>query len=79
MPSVTLARLLGQPEVSTFLRGLVARGRFANAYLFHGPPGTGKGTAALAFARALLCERRQAAAAAATTGDAAAAATGDAT
>src|SRR5262245_21212581 len=52
-----LSQLLSQPETSTFLRGVVAGGRFANAYLFHGPPGIGKGTAALAFARALLCER----------------------
>jgi DNA polymerase-3 subunit delta' len=35
----------------------VAGGRFANAYLCEGPAGVGKGTAALAFARALLCER----------------------
>jgi DNA polymerase-3 subunit delta' len=53
----TLFQLLGQPDVSAFLRGIVARGRYANAYLFHGPPGVGKGTAALAFARAALCER----------------------
>jgi DNA polymerase-3 subunit delta' len=49
--------LLGQPDVSAFLRGIVARGRYANAYLFHGPHGVGKCTAALAFARAALCER----------------------
>ena len=54
---VKLSELLGQPGASTFLRGVVAGGRFANAYLFHGPSGVGKGTAALAFARALLCER----------------------
>jgi len=57
MLDVKLASLLGQPDVSTFLRGIVARGRYANAYLFHGPAGVGKGTAALAFARAALCER----------------------
>lgn len=57
MPVVRLADLIGQPEVAPYLRGIVASGRFANAYLFHGPPGIGKGTAALAFARALLCER----------------------
>ncbi len=53
----SLSQLLGQPDVSAFLRGIVARGRYANAYLFHGLPGVGKGTAALAFARAVLCER----------------------
>lgn len=57
MPAITLAQLLGQSEVAAFLRGLVARQRYANAYLFHGPAGVGKGTAALAFARAALCDR----------------------
>src|SRR5262245_2267233 len=64
MLTATLATLLGQPEVSAFLRGIVARGRYANAYLFHGPHGVGKCTAALAFARAALCERVPGAAAA---------------
>ena len=57
MLDVKLANLLGQAEVSAFLRGIVSRGRYANAYLFHGPAGVGKATAALAFARAALCER----------------------
>ena len=45
----------GQPRATDSLRGLVARGRFANAYLFHGPAGVGKMSMALAFARAILC------------------------
>jgi DNA polymerase-3 subunit delta' len=57
MPTVTLSQLLGQAEVSAFLRGIVARQRYGNAYLFQGPAGVGKGTAALAFARAALCDR----------------------
>jgi DNA polymerase-3 subunit delta' len=57
MPVVRLADLIDQPAATEFLRGVVAGGRYANAYLFHGPAGIGKGTAALAFARALLCER----------------------
>lgn len=57
MLDVNLSGLIGQPEVSEFLRGIIARGRYANAYLLHGPAGVGKGTAALAFARAALCER----------------------
>jgi len=57
MPTVRLADLIDQPAASSFLRGVVASGRYATAYLFHGPAGVGKGTAALAFARAILCER----------------------
>lgn len=57
MPAPKLTELLGQTEVSAFLRGIVARQRYGNAYLFHGPAGVGKGTAALAFARAALCDR----------------------
>lgn len=57
MPAVALKQLLGQAEVADYLRGIVARGRYGNAYLFHGPAGVGKGTAALAFARAALCDR----------------------
>ena len=63
MIDITLGGLLGQPDVSAFLRGIVSRGRYANAYLFHGPSGVGKCTAALAFARAVLCERVHGAAA----------------
>jgi DNA polymerase-3 subunit delta' len=58
MTVVRLSELLGQPGPSTFLRGVVAGGRYANAYLFLGAAGVGKGTAALAFARALLCATR---------------------
>ncbi len=58
MGAVLLSELLGLPGPSEFLRGVVAGGRYANAYLFTGPAGVGKGTAALAFARALLCETR---------------------
>jgi DNA polymerase-3 subunit delta' len=66
MLDVRLADLLAQPGAAAFLRSVVPGGRYANAYLFHGPAGVGKGTAALAFARALLCERTVAGAHAAT-------------
>jgi DNA polymerase III subunit delta' len=54
-----LRELLGQPAAAELLQGVVKSGRPAHAYLFQGPAGVGKGTAALAFARALLCERPQ--------------------
>ena len=57
MAIVRLADLLDQPAAGGFLRSVVASGRFGTAYLLYGAPGIGKGTAALAFARALLCER----------------------
>lgn len=57
MAHASLSTLLGQPDVARFLRRIVSSGRYGNAYLFHGPHGVGKGTAALAFARAALCER----------------------
>src|SRR5262245_36234898 len=57
MPLHRLSDLLEQPDAVAFLKGVVTAGRFSNAYLFHGPAGVGKGTAALAFARAILCER----------------------
>jgi len=57
VPILRLADILGQPTAASFLKNVVARGRHANAYLFQGPAGVGKGTAALALARALLCER----------------------
>ena len=48
-----LDRVKGQPEVVRTLRGsLVAP---LHAYLFIGPPGTGRQEAAVAFAAALLC------------------------
>ena len=54
---VRLGELLGQENAASFLSGVVRQGRPSTAYLFQGPAGVGKGTAALAFARALLCER----------------------
>ncbi len=48
--------VVGQPRVVTLLRGCVEAGTVSHAYLFVGPPGGGKKTAARAFACALLCE-----------------------
>jgi DNA polymerase-3 subunit delta' len=55
MPAVQLTELIGQDRASEFLRNVVAGGRYGNAYLFHGPAGVGKFTAAISFARAILC------------------------
>jgi DNA polymerase III subunit delta' len=51
-------RVIGQARAVAALRGAVAAGRVAHAYLFHGPDGVGKRAAALALAQALECERR---------------------
>lgn len=48
--------IVGQPKALAFLRGTVVSQRVSHAYLFVGPPGAGKKTAARAFACALFCE-----------------------
>src|SRR5919108_1485746 len=53
--------LIAQDHVAAALRGAVAGGRVAHGYLFAGPRGVGKTTAARILAMALNCERRQAA------------------
>lgn len=52
-----LREIIGHRTVIRTLLNTVASGRVAHAYLFAGPEGVGKETAALAFARALLCTR----------------------
>src|SRR5213082_1558055 len=54
--------LIAQDHVAAALRGAVAGGRVAHGYLFAGPRGVGKTTAARVLAMALNCERRDAAA-----------------
>ncbi|MGQ9525367.1 MAG: DNA polymerase III subunit [Armatimonadota bacterium] len=51
------ADVVGQEEAIRTLQGAVASGHVAHAYLFHGPPGTGKSFVAQLFARAVNCER----------------------
>ncbi len=53
--------LLVQDHVAAALRGAVAGARVAHGYLFAGPRGVGKTTAARILAMALNCERRGAA------------------
>ena len=51
------ADLIVQDHVAAALRGAVAQGRVAHGYLFAGPRGVGKTTAARVLAMALNCER----------------------
>src|SRR2546430_12392610 len=53
--------LIVQTHVAAALRGAVAAGRVAHGYLFAGPPGVGKTTAARVLAVGLNCERPEAA------------------
>lgn len=54
---MALESILDQPRAVTLLRRALASGRVAHAYAFVGPTGSGRTTAALAWAAALLCER----------------------
>ncbi|MDT8435964.1 MAG: DNA polymerase III subunit gamma/tau [Gemmatimonadota bacterium] len=54
------SELIGQDHVSRTLRAAVEEGRAAHAYLFCGPRGIGKTTAARVLAMALNCEARSA-------------------
>jgi DNA polymerase-3 subunit delta' len=52
-----LGDLLGQARATTVLKNAIRRDRVAHAYLFWGPDGVGKATAARLFAQALNCEQ----------------------
>lgn len=56
MPACVFDELIGQARVAAFLSAAVASGTSSHAYLFVGPPGTGKHTAARALACALECD-----------------------
>ncbi len=48
--------LVGQEHIANTLKNAIARGRVGHAYLFSGPRGIGKTSAARIFAKALNCE-----------------------
>lgn len=50
--------VIGAERAQALLERALASGQTRHAYLFTGPDGVGKTTLALAFARALLCQRR---------------------
>jgi DNA polymerase-3 subunit gamma/tau len=55
----TFSDLVGQPHVTQTLRHAIERGQVAHAYLFCGPRGTGKTSAAKVLAKAVNCTNRQ--------------------
>jgi DNA polymerase III subunit delta' len=56
VPACVFDDLVGQEHVAAFLRSAVESGRASHAYLFVGPAGSGKRTAALRLACALVCD-----------------------
>ena len=53
--SQTFGEMVGQKVISTTLRQAVESGKISHAYLFPGPRGTGKTSAAKIFAKAMNC------------------------
>ena len=56
MPRTVWEDIIGQQRVTDLLRSAVTGDQVAHAYLFVGPPGAGKKTAAKALACAVLCQ-----------------------
>jgi len=52
----TFTEIIGQDHITTTLRNAIRRGRLAHAYLFSGPRGVGKTSAARILTKAMNCE-----------------------
>lgn len=50
--------IFGQGQVRDFFRATIASGRVGHAYLFTGPAGSNKTSAAYSFAQAIVCEQK---------------------
>src|SRR5699024_609244 len=52
----TLGDVVGQEHITRTLKNAIVQQKFSHAYLFSGPRGTGKTSAAKIFAKAINCE-----------------------
>ena len=55
----TLDGLIGQEKIARAIRGHISTGRYPKAWLFHGPKGTGKTTAARIVALSYQCDHQK--------------------
>lgn len=58
--SQTFGEMVGQEVVATTLKQAIEQGKISHAYLFSGPRGTGKTSAAKIFAKAMNCPNQEA-------------------
>lgn len=57
--SQTFSEMVGQENISTALKNEIKTGKISHAYLFSGPRGTGKTSAAKIFAKAINCPNQE--------------------